>query len=134
MLKHFSIIVIILLVLLIITTTGCDNGPTITYENRTPYSIWIEVDVVDHDFTGWHQPSEKITDEGPIQPGASEAWMYIDIPLGRELGEHFGKYVISAIVKDAPDSSGEVIYQKIFTWTELNEMDWKVVIEENIEK
>ena len=133
MLKQFSIIVIILLILLIITTAGCDNGPTITYENRTPYSVYIKLEIIQNDFSGWHEPSKEITNEGPIESGKTEVFMYFEIPVERELGEHIGKYAISAIVKDTPDSSGEVIYQKIFTWTELDEIGWEVVIEENID-
>ena len=134
MLKLFPLKVLVALILLIITLpTGCDKGPTITYENRTSSTVWIEVDIVDHEFTGWHEPTEKITDEGPILPGESESFVYFGIPYERDLGEHVGKYVISAIVKEEPYFPGTVIYQRIFTWSELHDMDWNVIIKENID-
>jgi hypothetical protein len=116
MLKRFPLKIIMVLVLLILMVSmGCDNGPTITYDNRTSSTVWIEVVGVDHEFIGWHEPSEEITDRGLILPGKSKGFVYFDIPMGRELGERVGKYVISAIVKYGPDSPGTVIYQRIFT-------------------
>lgn len=125
-------IIMMLILLVIIVPTACDNRPTITYENRTDSTVWIDLDIVSYEFTGWHEPTKEITDDGSILPRKSEDFVYFRIPMERELGERVGKYVISAIVKDGPDSTGTEIYQRIFTWTELHDMDWNAVIEENI--
>jgi hypothetical protein len=117
------------IVMLLLTAVGCDPIIPITYENRTSSPVWIDLDCVSKDFTGWHTPQERITDEGPIPPGESRTFQYMGIPKTREIGEQVGKYAISAIVKEGIDTVGTVIWQRIFTWTELYDMDWTVIIE-----
>ncbi len=110
-------------------SVGCDSGPTIAYENHTSSTVWINVDIVAHEFTGPYTPREEISNNGPILPGENGSFVYFEIPMGREVGEQVGKYVISAIVKEGDDTVGTVIWQRIYTWTELDNMGWEVVIE-----
>jgi len=128
---HKSILLLVglvIAVMMLLIAIGCDKGPTITYENRASDPVWIDLGIVPHEFTGWHIPRGETLDEGPILSGQSKGFIYFGIPMGREVGEQIGKYVISAIVKEGSDTVGTVIWQRIFTWTELDDMEWKVVI------
>lgn len=128
--KRFFLLTLLLVVAIaLLLSVGCDPEVPITYENLTSSTVWIDLDCVTHDFTGWYTPQEKIVDDGPIPPGESSTFWYMGIPQGQEVGEQIGKYVISAIVKEGDDTVGTVIWQRIYTWTELDNMGWYVIIE-----
>jgi hypothetical protein len=127
--RIFLLACLLVIAMVLLLAVGCDPVLPITYENRTSSTLWIDVDCVPHEFTGPYTPQEKIWDLGPIPPGESRTFEYMGIPLDRELGEHIGKYVISAIVKEGDDTVGTVIWQRIYTWTELDNIGWKVIIE-----
>jgi hypothetical protein len=127
--RIFLLACLLAIAVVLLASVSCDSGPTITYENRTSSTVWIDVDLVPHEFTGWFTPQEERIDNGPIPPGESRSFVYFDIPMGQELGERYGKYVISAIVKEGDDTVGTVIWQRIYTWTELDDMGWEVIIE-----
>ena len=127
--RIFLLACLLAIALVLPIAVGCDPELPITYENRTSSTVWIDLDIVSPEFTGPYTPQEKIWDLGPIPPGESRTFEYMSIPDDRELGEHIGKYVISAIVKEGEDTVGTVIWQRIYTWTELYDMGWKVIIE-----
>ncbi len=109
------------------TSTGCigDRGPRITYHNKTDTAIWVKVEGgIPKDFSGHFEADPRITSQGPIEAGHSRSFVYFDIPLGKSLGERLGNWGITAV-----SVNGTIIYQRIFTWTELYDSGWTVVIE-----
>lgn len=113
-------------VLLFALLSGCigDRGVRVTFENRTETTIWINLDGVPKDFTGAFQLDPKIENKGPVDAGKSRSFLYFSIPPDKELGEQAGNYVITALT-----SEKAAVYQRIFTWTELSNMGWTVVVE-----
>ena len=126
--KPFLIIVFLAVILGFLFCIGCDGGPKITYRNDTQSTLWIDLDGVSKSFTGWHKPRIEITDRGPILPGQSRGFDYIEVPMEKEMGKRV-KYAITAIAKDSAEDEGLAVWQRIFTWTELDALDWKIVIE-----
>jgi hypothetical protein len=118
----------VIILLMLLTTVACrymvaDRGPKIVYENHTSVPVRIELDIVPLDYELPHTPSPDLYWDGPIEPGQSFSRTYFNIPINPKAGRR-GKYVISAIAEDEV-----VVWQKVFTWDELNNTGWKVVIE-----
>ena len=61
-----------------------------------------------------------------IQPGATQQFLTLIHPK-REYGAR-EKYIMYA-----ENEVGEIVYQRTFTWDELHDMGWKVVIEPGYE-
>ena len=104
---------------------GCigDRGPKITYHNKTDSAIWINLDIVTKTFSGHYELNPRIHNDGPIEAGKSTSFVYFSIPLGARAGEHVGNYVITALT--AEDT---IVFQRLFTWTELYDSRWTVII------
>ena len=107
-------------------SAGCSvgaEGRWIHYYNATDSVLWINVDIVSKTFSGPHKVNPRIRNDGPIDPGTSRTFDY-RIPSTKSIGEQIGKYVITAIAAD-----GTTVYQRIFTWSELDDSGWRIVIE-----
>ena len=104
---------------------GCgDSVTTVTYVNRTGVAVLVHLQGAPKDSSGPYEVNPKIKSYGPIPAGKIDSFDYFSIPPDRGLGEQAGKYVITALT-----DKNEIVYQHAFTWTELDDMDWTVVIE-----
>ena len=104
---------------------GCmGEGKTVTYVNRIGVAVWVNLGGAPKDSSGPYEVDPKIRNDGPIPAGKIDSFFNYSIPPGRKLGERVGKYVITALT-----DKNEIVYQHAFTWTELDDMDWTVVIE-----
>lgn len=124
---HKASVIFLFCASLIFLASAClgDRGPGITYVNRTSTPILINLGIVAKDFSGQYTPRPEVANEGPINPGQTKRFFYFNVPLSKDAGER-GKYVITAMRQ--PDAA--IVYQHVFTWTELYDSGWTVVIEE----
>ena len=105
--RFFTLIVLMLiLTILSLTTVACwgDVGYTVSVINNTNQSITV--------FFGEH-PGSYMTRLGNIEPSKEI----------RQETIYYDRYSI-----EAKNTQGEVVYSKEFTFEEMEEMDWKVVI------
>jgi len=108
-------------------SVGCigDRGPRITYDNKTDQAVWVKVEGgISKDFSDHFEADPRISSRGPVEAGQSRSFVYFDIPLGKSLGERLGNWGTTAV-----SVNGTIVYQRIFTWTELYDSGWRVVIE-----
>lgn len=101
---------------------GCDPGVTIIFENRMPFPVKVGSHKVSLDFQGTVTPRDLSNYPIVIEPGKSRKFTAL-IPPDRKLGATM-KYVEYAV-----NLTGEMVYQRTFTWDELHDMGWRVVIE-----
>jgi hypothetical protein len=103
----------------ILFVTGCDPYQIVSFNNQTSFLIQVDIDSVPLDYQGtpefYYLPGEF------INPGESKSYVTTIWPDRR--GGIDSKYPASALNK-----AGEVIFYRVFTWDELNDMDWTIVI------
>ncbi len=117
----------LLLMLLVVglLLDGCDPGTTVTEENLTSVPVKTDYRAVRVDYSGPVDLRDLTINQSVIQPGQEMRSTTLIHPKSR-----FGsreKYVFYAVTL-----SGEVVYQRTFTWDELNDLGWKVVIEPGV--
>lgn len=108
--RMIPIISIVLLILLSFNSCQCqygDPGVSITVVNETDDLVSIYVD-------GWLEYS--------VPPRASKEFTTIAISPINVYSEN-KEFLIEAKTK-----SGDIIYSKKFSWQELHDMNWKIVI------
>jgi hypothetical protein len=112
------ILVVMLLILVTIFATGCEPYQAITFENKNTVPVKVILYPVPQDYTG--NPTRTWNDPGDVI-GAGESKKFVtqvsDTRVTRE------KYVVIAVFE-----TNEVALSKIFTWDELHDMDWTIVI------
>lgn len=101
-----------------------DRAKRITISNESENIVWINFNIVTKNFSGAYALNPKSNNDGQINPGESII-LSPGIPVTQKLGEQIGKYVITAITEN-----GSIVYQKIFTWTELRDSGWRVEVSE----
>jgi len=115
-------ITILLVAMLLIVATACEPYQTITFENDTSYQIQPDVYRVPLDYSGTPKPTwDDNYKEGKIDIGQSKK-LVTQVPDGRAVTMKF------AVI--AVNSNNDIVYSKVFTWDELHDMGWKVVINE----
>ena len=107
--KMQRIELIFLCTILFLLLTGCwgDPGTSVKVDNQTDQTIGIFID-------GLH--------EVDVSSGELEEFVTINI-YPKDIYPADKKLLI-----DAKTEQGEVVYSKEFTWQELDDMDWKIVI------
>lgn len=97
-----SLLILVLMLGVLIMSTACWGSPlfSLKIENRTVEYLTIYV----NDY--------RVGDVGPGETGT------------RKVDYNIGKYLVVA-----KDSKGQTIYSKEFTSKELNETEWKVIIQ-----
>jgi hypothetical protein len=102
-----SAVLLLTLALLLLAATGCDPGVFLRFENQ------------------YDQPVTVFLNEllmGDVMAGEKESIGTIRIhPSRPDIGPE--KYLI-----EAKTAQGDVVYSKEFTWYELRDMDWTIVI------
>ena len=124
LLKVFLLLVTFLI--LASLSNGCDPfSVIITFDNQTQYSVQVMIKPVSLDYAGTPILKWKETDV-VIKTGQSQKFV-TSVPDDEESGLR-NKYIAVAVA-----DTGKVVFSKLYTWDELHDADWKVVIEENIE-
>ena len=102
---------------------ACDPATPITFENRMGMPIIADYQGVTLYYSGAATSViGRVKNPLVIQPGATQQ-LSTSIHPKREYGAR-EKYIMYA-----ENEVGEIVYQRTFTWDELNDLGWKVVIE-----
>ncbi len=119
-----GVLVVVLLALLM----GCvgERGTTVIIENRTDIPIIFDYKHVSLAYSGPVTPTTGVLNPRFLSPGNTERYVTLIDPE-RPYGER-EKYVLLAL-----NEAREVVFQRTFTWDELNEMGWKVTIESQVQ-
>jgi hypothetical protein len=105
---------------LIVLLTGCEPYQSIIYDNQTSFTVKVDISLVPVDYSGtptltWDSPgvvlSEKETKE-----------FMTSVPNTKRGGADY-KYTVVAVIE-----TGEIVFSKVFTWDELHDMNWRVVL------
>lgn len=123
--KYKSKIYIYLLItglLTILIFSGCDNYQTIIYDNQTKSIIKPFLGVVSRNYSG--NPNQEYVDpKVTVEPGQSRKFTE-PISRTRDNGD-LRKYVV--VIKNEKD---DIIFSRVFTWDELHDMNWRIIITE----
>ncbi len=113
-----------LAVSILIATIGCmgDPGTVVRVHNKMGVPVVFGVRTVSLDYSGRVTPATGYLNPLFIPSGGERRFTTLIHPE-RSLGTSF-KYIIFAL-----NEAREVVYQRTYSWDELNEMGWKVVIE-----
>jgi hypothetical protein len=114
-----TILLIIISFSLLSFLTGCDSYQVITFDNQTSFPIQAAVLSVPLDYQG--TPQFEYVQNDFIQTGEYKKYM-TSVQKSKSMGSR-RKYPCQAI-----NDKNEVIFFNTFTWNELHDMGWKVVI------
>jgi hypothetical protein len=121
--KYLPITIILMAVLVSLfgfLVTGCEPYQAITFENKTAVPVKVNLYNVSRDYTDI--PTMTWNDPGAVVIGAGESKTYVtQVPNKRVT---WYKYVGIAVTE-----TNEVVLSKIFTWDELHDANWKVIIQ-----
>ena len=122
--QSFRILILSAIVLILsLFFTGCDSYQSITFVNQTTYQIKTDVRTVDLDYDGYVSISNFTWDTYVDGIEAGESKKYVaSIKTDKEAGSGY-KYIVEAI-----NQNNTVLFAHIFTWDELHNMNWEVVI------
>ena len=126
-LSKVCFIVIGLVMVLFAVGCGCPLIPwgepydAVTFENQTPFPIKVDIRSVSLDYSG----TPSLTWDAPvvvIEAGRSQDLVAPLQQDDREIGSMY-KYAVAAVTE-----TNEVVFSRVFTWDELDDMDWIIVI------
>jgi len=111
---------IVIGLILVLFAAGCDPYQVITVDNQASYPIKVDIRSVDLDYSGtpsltWDAPAVLI-EAGKSQGAVAPIWD------DRTVGS-MNKYVVIAVTQ-----TNEVVFSRVFTWDELHDMNWTIVI------
>ena len=113
---------IIIGLVLLLLVSGCDPFyQVITFDNQTSFPIQVDIKSVPLDYQDI--PEFNYTPGDFITTGESKKYV-TSVQDDRTIGSE-RKYPVAAVTE-----TGEVIFYRVFTWDELHDMDWTVVIGE----
>jgi hypothetical protein len=119
--KHL-ILLLITGLLVILFLSGCDNYQTIIYDNQTQSIIKPFFGKVSKNFYG--NPEQEYTDPKIIVEAGQSKRFVEPISETKDNGDLYN-YVV--VVKNGKD---ETVFSRMFTWDELYNMDWRIIITE----
>ena len=100
-----------------------DPGTGVILENRTSVSVKVDIRKVKLDYTGVPDVEPYAKNGNPVVPPGETLEMSTLIYPGREIGSKY-KYFVTVITE-----SDTILWQQVFTWDELDAMDWTIIIE-----
>jgi predicted nucleotidyltransferase len=103
-----TLLSIISTILLLVTLMGCEPSILLRVENQSDSDITV---LINGDLIG------------SVPPATQETFNTMEIPFRPDVPEAPEDYLI-----EAKTSKGEVVYSEQFTWQELHDMDWMIVI------
>jgi len=112
--------IVVMVTLITLLSIGCEPYQTITYENQTVLPVKVILYRVALDYTvipkmNWNDPGDVI--------GSGESKTYVtNVPNKRNggIGYH---YAVTGVTE-----TGVVVISKIYTWDELHDANWRVMI------
>ena len=108
----------------IIASGGCERWQTVTFQNNTPYPIKIVLLPGSLDYPPTTLGATYFYEDAkvkPIEPGQAYKGK-TTIYARRNIGIRF-RYSIYAM----SEAEG-VVFSKVYTWDELHDMGWRVII------
>jgi hypothetical protein len=125
--KAAPLVAVLLVICCLGVTCICphwDYGMPVTVENRTsvPFKVYIW-EMVDLDYTGTPYVESYAKSEAPVVLPGEVKKIYTTIPPGRKQGIKEKNFV--GVITE----SDTILLQRFFTWDELNEMNWTIIIE-----
>ena len=100
----------------------------VTYENRTFLPARVNVYHVANSYVVPDRPRSDYG-VGTVEPNNTGSLPYYGISFqDSEKGSKY-KYFITAVEDNEPGEDVNLLYQRIFTWDELNDTDWHIVID-----
>jgi hypothetical protein len=118
--RHILVMFVIVGLFIPLFFTACDDYQSITFDNQTAFSVKPDLSVVPADFSG--DLGSTYTDPGVIIEKGQKKRLIEPIPKTRKAGI-LSKYVVVAV-----NEKEEVIFSIMFTWDELYDMGWKIII------
>jgi len=114
------VVIVVVISLTALLATGCEYYQAVTYDNQTTSPVKVSLYKVPLDYT--IIPRRTWNDTGILlDAGISETYG-TQIPENRKYGILY-KYAAIAIT-----DTNEIIISKIYTWDELHDANWTVVI------
>ena len=103
-----------------LVAAGCDPWQSITYDNQTSFRVKLDLMAVPLDYAG----TPTLTWDGPGDVlNAGQAAKYSTPVRRSSKSRTIYKYTVVAVTE-----TNEIVLAKVFTWDELREADWRVVI------
>ncbi len=122
---RFQTVILVVVTGMALLSLGCplgDDGTIITLKNQTSIPVKVDISWVTQESTNLPSVLPYETNKNRIlMPGVIDG-IGTGIEPQREQGIDF-KYYITVITE-----AGE-LWQKVFTWDELDKMDWTITIE-----
>ena len=108
---------IFIVILIIIFFAGCEPYQAITFDNKTSFQIKVDTIPVPSDYSG--DISSMYREGAVVERGQSKKYL-TSVSNTRPTDT---KYAVVAV-----NEVNRVIFSKVFTWDELHDMGWRVVI------
>ncbi len=118
-LRLLKVCFIVIGLVLILFAAGCDPYQVITFDNQTPFTIQVDIISVPLDYQGTPEFNFPLGDV--IKAGESKKYV-APVQDDRTVGAE-RKYPVEAVTE-----TGEVVFSRVFTWDELHDMNWTIVI------
>ena len=112
--------IVVMVTLITLLSIGCEPYQAITYENGTTLSIKVILYSVSLDYTG--TPNRTWNDPGTTLNAGESKTLVTGVSNKRAGGIGY-KYIAIAVTE-----TNEVIFYKIYTWDELHDANWIVII------
>ena len=119
--RLFRIFYIVIGLIVALSIIGCEPYQAIIYDNRTSTPVNVHLDLVPLDYTG--NPTRTWNDPGDIIEAGESKELITWVPNTKGGGNMY-KYTVVAVTEKE-----KIILSKVFTWDELHDMGWRVVIE-----
>jgi hypothetical protein len=104
---------------LVLFVAGCDPCQVITFDNQTSFPIQVDIKSIPLDYQGTPQFNFPAGDV--IKSGESKKYVS-PVQNDRMVGTE-RKYPVEAV-----DERAEIVFSRVFTWDELHDLEWIVVI------
>jgi hypothetical protein len=94
---------------------------SITFENRTVLPVKVILYRVSLDYDS--NPTQTWNESGDVIYAGESKTLVTQVPNVRR-GGLYHKYAMVAVTED-----NEILLSKVYTWDELHDLDWRVIIE-----
>ena len=107
--------------LLVLFLVGaCDSWQAITFVNHASSRVKVDLRAVPLDYSG--TPTLRWDDAGDIIEAGQSKQLLTPVQRSRESRTRL-KYTMVAVTED-----NEVVLARVFTWDELHDAEWRVII------
>ncbi len=107
--------------MVILSMIGCEPYQSITFENQTVLPVKVNLYLVSLDYDS--NPTRTWNESGDVIYAGESKTLVTQVPDDRKGGLNY-KYAMVAVTED-----NEILLSKVYTWDELHDLDWRVIIE-----